>query len=198
MVVRLPLELHSSYLNTNYIYVHNELRVGMEHDEGCRRRLVDRNCVDRLTVTSELLASGPGDGSGRYVLQCHLTCPRSCTVVVQATTWPKASTRKLANQFGTIPSHTQARRGKSNCMTQTTSLPMIPRSQRVYCYSDLTGALLWSTPNVGTYPWNTKYGGYEVSNDNNNVYIAAPDWTDSCFKLGYRKSCMGEHTYTVN
>ena len=44
-----------------------------------------------------------------------------------------------------------------------------------YCYSDLTGALVWSSANVGTSPWNTKYSGYFLANDNNNVYIASPD-----------------------
>ncbi|MGD0994771.1 MAG: PQQ-binding-like beta-propeller repeat protein [Candidatus Bathyarchaeia archaeon] len=44
-----------------------------------------------------------------------------------------------------------------------------------YCYSDLTGALVWSSANVGAFPWNTKYSGYFLANDNSNVYIASPD-----------------------
>lgn len=44
-----------------------------------------------------------------------------------------------------------------------------------YCYSDLTGALVWSSASVGTFPWNTKYSGYFLANDNDNVYIASPD-----------------------
>ena len=55
-----------------------------------------------------------------------------------------------------------------SCITQPTFYVGSPQCTTFNCYSDLTGALLWTTPNVGTYPWNTKYTRRDV-NDNNNI-----------------------------
>ena len=55
-------------------------------------------------------------------------------------------------------------------------LELDPTFNTVYCYSDITGALLWSTPNIGIYPYNTK-GLIRCSNDLNNIYMADPDGT---------------------
>jgi hypothetical protein len=49
-----------------------------------------------------------------------------------------------------------------------------PSDSSYYCYSDLTGELVWSTANVGTYPWSTVTAAI-YANDNNNVYLPLGD-----------------------
>jgi outer membrane protein assembly factor BamB len=48
-----------------------------------------------------------------------------------------------------------------------------PTGATLSCYDMLTGTMRWTTPNVGTYPWNTRATGVACS-DETNYYMALP------------------------
>jgi len=53
-----------------------------------------------------------------------------------------------------------------------------------HCYSELTGALLWTTPSFASSPWATTWTVYySETNDLNNLYIAFPDGSMRAYSL---------------
>jgi hypothetical protein len=59
-----------------------------------------------------------------------------------------------------------------------------PTASAWNCYSELTGALLWTTPSVASSPWATFWTVYWAeTNDLNNVYFAAPDGIVRAYSL---------------
>ena len=59
-----------------------------------------------------------------------------------------------------------------------------PTAATFHCYSDLTGALLWTSPSFSSSPWATTWTVYgSETNDNNNFYIIFPDGTIAAMSL---------------
>ena len=53
-----------------------------------------------------------------------------------------------------------------------------------HCYSETTGALLWTTPSFASSPWATTWTVYNTeTNDLNNMYIAFPDGSERAYSL---------------
>ena len=59
-----------------------------------------------------------------------------------------------------------------------------PVDATFHCYSDLTGASLWTSPSFSSTPWASEWDDYSTeTNDNSNLYISFPDGTISALSL---------------
>jgi hypothetical protein len=59
-----------------------------------------------------------------------------------------------------------------------------PVDATFHCYSDLTGASLWTSPSFSSSPWTSEWDVYSTeTNDYNNLYIAFPDGTMAALSL---------------
>jgi hypothetical protein len=59
-----------------------------------------------------------------------------------------------------------------------------PTAATFHCYSELTGALLWTSPSFSSFPWATTWTIYlSETNDNNNLYLEFSDGTTAALSL---------------
>ena len=79
-----------------------------------------------------------------------------------------------------------------------------PTASTFHCYSELTGALLWTSPSFSSSPWATTWTVYGAeTNDNNNFYAIFPDGTMAAYNLVngqqvWRSAAINSTEYTAN
>jgi hypothetical protein len=79
-----------------------------------------------------------------------------------------------------------------------------PTASTFHCYSDLTGALLWTSPSFSSSPWETTWTIYLAeTSDNHNFYAMFPDGTIAALSLAtgqlvWHSKAIPSTEYTAN
>jgi len=79
-----------------------------------------------------------------------------------------------------------------------------PTATTFHCYSELTGALLWTSPSFSSSPWATTWTIYlSETNDKNNLYLMFPDGTMAALSLAtgqlvWHNTAIPSTEYTAN
>jgi hypothetical protein len=128
---------------------------------------------------------GPGDGSGRFSIAMSIDMS---TLVYGGGPGGNLVAGFNANTGASIWNLTISDSSQTigiQLFGTNNFLICTPTFATYSCYSDLTGALLW-TSTSGTYPWNTEPTS-NFANDNNNLYIMNPEGTITALSLATGK-----------